>query len=313
VNEYPKQTEVSRMRRLLSLLLLGVLALPGCGESTDPAGETSLSILLTDLPGDVSQAVVMIEDVLLVGGAGGPISLMTADEPWVGDLTDLENEFDQLVGGFVVPQGSYEQLRLIIPEGCIGVETEGETDETDEVYLSPGATTVDCLGTPTGTLQMPSLAETGIKVNFQGPLELLTDQMVWLVDFNVEESFGQLAGGSGTWVMSPVILGGELGFTGTVELTVDLEVGLSLPAGVTFEDFDATFDGGAPVALQTVGDVGTATFVYVIPGLSKPLGLTSDDVASFSTDPTVPVSVDVDSQEVKQVTVTITEITPITP
>ena len=295
------------MRNLTSLLFAGLLALAGC-DSTDPSGETSLSIVLTDLPGDVSQAVVMIEDIQLVGGENGPISLMTTG-PWVGDLTDLENEFDTLVDGFAVPQGTYGQLRLIIPEACIGIETEGVTDDTDDVYVSAGATTVTCEGNEVGDLQMPSLSQTGIKVVFQGPLELLTDQMIWMVDFNVEESFGKLAGGSDPWVMSPVIHGAEFTFTGTVELTVELN-GTTLPTGVEFEDFDATLGGGTPVPLTTEGDVGTATFLYVIPG-NPELDLTSDDVSSFTTDPVVPFPVELGSQEVKQVTVQITDITPI--
>jgi hypothetical protein len=289
------------------LFFLGLLALAGC-DSTDPAGDTRLSVLLTDMPGDVSQAVVMIEDIQLVGGENGPISLMTAG-PWVGDLTDLENEFTTLVDGYVVPQGSYGQLRLIVPEACIGVETAGGTDDTDEVYTSPGAVNVTCAGTEAGTLQMPSLSQTGIKVVFMGPLQLDSDQMIWMVDFNVEESFGKLAGGSGRWVMNPVIHGAEFTFTGSVELTVELDDGVTLPGGVTFEDFDATFDGGAPVSLTTEGDVGTATFQYVIPGTSQ-LDLTSGEVTSFTTDPAVPFGVDVASQEVKEVTVTLTGITP---
>jgi len=295
------------MRKLTSLVLLSVVALAAC-DSTDPSGETSLSIVLTDMAGDVSQAVVMIEDIQLVGGGNGPISLMTAG-PWVGDLTDLENDFTTLVDGFVVPQGTYGQLRLIIPEACIGIETEGGTDDTDEVYTSAGAVSVACEGTEAGTLQMPSLSQTGIKVVFQGPLELHSDQMIWMVDFNVEDSFGKLAGGSDRWVMDPVIHGAEFTFTGTVELTVELDDGVTLPSGVTFEDFDATLGGGSPVQLTTEGDAGTATFQYVIPGTSQ-LDLASGGVTSFTTDPAVPFDVNVGSQEVKEVTVTITGITP---
>lgn len=295
------------MRKSMSMLFVGLLALGAC-DSTEPDGNTSLSIVLTDMPGDVSQAVVMIEDIQLVGGGDGPISLMTTG-PWVGDLTDLENDFATLVDGYVVPQGVYGQLRLIIPEACIGIETEGGTNDTDDVYVSPGATTVTCEGTEVGQLQMPSLAQTGIKVVFQGGLELLSDQMILAVDFNIEESFGKLAGGSGMWVMHPVIHGADFTFTGTVELTVDLGDGVSLPGGVAFEDFEASLDGGAPVSLVTDSDVGTATFQYVIPGTSQ-IDLASGAVTSFTTDPVVPYEVDLGSQEVKQVTITITGITP---
>jgi hypothetical protein len=155
---------------------------------------------------------------------------------------------------------------------------------------------------------MPSLAQTGIKVVFQGALELLSDQMIYLFDFNVEESFGRQAGMSGMWVMNPVIHGAEYQFTGTVELTVELGDGVEFPSGVTFEDFEATFAGGSPVPLTTEGDVGTATFLYAIPGTSS-LDLDSDDVTSFTTDPEVPFDVEVGSQEEKAVAVTITGVT----
>lgn len=295
------------MLRRISPLLVGLLALGAC-DSTDPDGDASLSILLTDAPGDVSQAVVMIEDIQLVGGEDGPISLMTGG-PWVGDLTELENEFATLVDGSVVPKGTYGQLRFIIPEACIGIETEGGTNDSDEVYVSAGATSVACEGTEVGTLQMPSLAQTGIKVVFQGALELLSDQMVWLVDFDVEESFGQLAGMSGMWVMDPTIHGADFTFTGSVELTVELDDGVALPGGVSFENFDATLGGGPPVALATDGDVGTATFLYVIPG-TYDLDLTSGAVTSFTTAETLPYEVTVGSDGEEAVTLTITGITP---
>lgn len=47
----------------------------------------------------------------------------------------------------------------------------------------------------------------------------------------------------------------------------------------------------------------------MIPGTAD-LDLMPDDVTSFTTDRVVPDEVDVGSQEVRQVTVTITEITP---
>ena len=295
------------MSNRISILLAVLLVLGAC-DSTDPAGDASLSILLTDMPGDVSQAVVMIEDVQLVGGEGGPISLMTSG-PWTGDLTDLENEFTSLVDGAVVPAGTYGQLRLIVPEACIGVETEGETDDTDEVYTSNGAETVACEGIETGTLHMPSLAQTGIKVVFDGALEVRSDQMIYMIDFDVEQSFGKQAGSSGRWVMTPVVHGAELAFTGTVDLSVELADGVELPTGVAFEDFEATFAGGSPVALTTEGDVGTATFLYVLPGTWQ-LDLVSDDVSSFTSDPSVPFDVDVTSDEATTVGVTITGISP---
>lgn len=59
-----------------------------------------------------------------------------------------------------------------------------------------------------GVLQTPSFDQSGLKVNLpQGELELEGESTTWLVDFDVAESFGQEAGGSGQWVMNPVITG----------------------------------------------------------------------------------------------------------
>ena len=56
--------------------------------------------------------------------------------------------------------------------------------------------------------QAPGGAQTGLKVNLpQDDLALEGESTTWLVDFDVAESFGQEAGGSGQWVMSPVITG----------------------------------------------------------------------------------------------------------
>ncbi len=47
-------------------------------------------------------------------------------------------------------------------------------------------------------------------MNFPGALEITGDSKILLVDFSVEESFGREAGGSGRWVMNPVITGTTL-------------------------------------------------------------------------------------------------------
>ena len=90
------------LRRTL-LGLLTVVAFTAC-DSTDPQGTTRLSVLLTDAEGDVAQAVVKIDRLELVGGSGGP--LLLDDSGWMGDLTDLTNEFVDLVDDVVIPSGS---------------------------------------------------------------------------------------------------------------------------------------------------------------------------------------------------------------
>lgn len=286
------------MRRILCAIA-AVLALGAC-DSTDPDGPGSMSILLTDDPGDVTQAVVTIERIEIVGGAGGPRVMM--DTPWTGDLTELRNEFVTLVDGYVLPQGSYAQLRLVVSEACIGVEAESGPDE---VYASNDDIALECEGTLTGPLQMPSYSQTGIKVIFQGAIEVGSDQTIVLIDFDVEESFGKLAGGSGQWVMDPTIHGVEITFSATVNLTVELASGVVLPDPPTFVDFTASLDG-ENLALESDG---TASFLYVVPDdyqldLIPPAGWT------ITTTPTLPLDLTVASGEVKDVTVTLESLTP---
>jgi hypothetical protein len=55
---------------------------------------------------------------------------------------------------------------------------------------------------------MPSFAQSGLKVNLPSDLFTVGADPVWvLVDFDVSQSFGRAAGGSGMWVMSPVLQG----------------------------------------------------------------------------------------------------------
>jgi hypothetical protein len=286
------------------IVLAGLLALGAC-DSTDPASETRLSILLTDAPGDVSQAVVTIESIELVGGPGGPLALEDAQLPWTGDLTTLANDFTILVDEASVPSGTYGQLRLILaPEACIGVETDGPDDDVFETPNAAAALGVEyCDGVPAGALQMPSLAETGIKVVFQGAIDVTGDQQVLLLDFIVAESYGKLAGESGTWVMTPVVHGVDFDLTGSVALTVLDPDDLLGADGLTFEDLTAELDGEATVLAAD----GTATFALQEPG-SYTLALTG--VTDITTDPALPLDITIQRGQQSSVTLTIAAVTP---
>jgi len=277
-------------------------AIAAC-DSTDPQGTGSLTVLLTDAAGDVTQAVVKIDRIELVGGSGGPLVL--DDTGWMGDLTDLTNDFVTLVDETVVPQGSYSQLRIVVSEACIGVETESGPDD---VYVSAGAASVVCEGTEMGELHLPSYAQTGIKVVFQGPIVVTSDQKIVLIDFDVAQSFGREAGGSGRWVMDPTILGADLTFSGTVNLTVELGTGVTLPDPPSFEDFTAELDGES----QALAADGTATFLFVVPG-DYQIDLTPPAGWVFTSSPAVPIDLTVDSQEVENVTITLDSFEEETP
>ena len=192
--------------RHLSRAAVAALLLAGCGDSQSPGDTTRLSILLTDAPGDVLEAVVTIEAVQLVD-EGGILTL--TDGPTTLDLLTLADATLDLVADAIVPAGTYTELRFIVSGAYIAVENE---DGSSSIYAS----SPDYSGLPenaevAGQLQMPSFAQTGIKVTLEGDALTLTgDSKVLLVDFDVEQSFGQLARQSGMWVMHPVITGGEV-------------------------------------------------------------------------------------------------------
>ncbi len=192
----------SRVRSGLAAVLLAAVPLAGCeGDSTGPglsSGAATLSVYLTDAPGDVADVWVEVVDVVLIGGEDGPLSLL--DEPTeLISLLDLRDSTHVLVHDYEVDPGEYEQIRFVI--GGAVLETVGGA-----VYAKDGATHPHGLDA-TGTLQCPSCSQTGIKVRIPGPLELHEEENGVLLDFDVADSFGRQAGQSGMWVMRPSIQG----------------------------------------------------------------------------------------------------------
>jgi hypothetical protein len=178
----------------------------GCGEGQSPAGTTRLSVLLTDAPGDVTAAVVTIEEVQLIGEDG---VLTVSEGPATVDLLSLAGATADLVDDAVVPSGTYRELRFVLGGAYIAVETEAGPPA---IYASsPSYAGLPAGATVTGQLQMPSLAQSGLKVTLAvEALTLTAGQKILLVDFDARQSFGRPAGQSGRWVMHPVITGGEI-------------------------------------------------------------------------------------------------------
>lgn len=292
------------MPRLRSLLpaFLAFAALSGCMDSTAP-GTGRLTILLTDNPGDVNKAVVTISQIYLQGGEGEDAPpggrVILREEDVTVDLLTLANSTASLVEDATVPAGRYEQLRFVISGAYIEVEND---DGSTSVYASspsyeglPAGTTVD------GTLQMPSFAETGIKVNLpDGGIVISGEQKILLVDFDVSQSFGQQAGLSGMWVMHPVIDAIDFSFSGSVVANVTKEAAVSS----SLADFNAVLldaDNESTTIQLTDADnngVFEATFLFLLPG-SYSLTLAAPSGVTFSTDVPLPIAVSVPSgQEV---------------
>jgi hypothetical protein len=217
-------------------LFLAALIPAGCDDSlTDPPleappeGVATLSVYLTDAPGDVASVWVDVVDVVLVG-EDGPIGLL--DEPHgLVNLLELQDRNLLLSEGREVEAGRYSQVRLIIGGGVL--ETVG-----GDVYVQGDVEHPEGLPA-TGTLHCPSCSQSGIKVQFSSGLDLQEGANGVLLDFDVAQSFGRQAGQSGRWVMRPLIKGlvadpgdiesGELG--GAIQGTVELDLGVDSESG----------------------------------------------------------------------------------
>jgi len=280
-------------RTILGALALALLLpLAACDDSTTFVGEPgTLSLLLTDELGDFTQAVVTIERIELVGD-GEPRVLLDTD--FTTDLLTLSNDIATLVEYETVEAGTYSQLRFIIPEACIGVE---QADKSVQVYASAG---FDECGEADGSLTLPSFDETGIKVNLPGGSIVVDgDAHILLLDFVVSQSFGQQAGMSGSWVMTPVINAEDISLSGsiTVELTVADDVDLD-GMGASLADFQASLDTET-VPFEDLDEDGvfTAVFLYLFPGVHEVTVELREGVVpfDFTLDPASPENVTVSS------------------
>ncbi len=284
---------------LLSALMVTVAACDN-GGSIAASGTGHVSLLLTDAPGDISAAVVTITGIYLQPGQD---SLSTSDRVWLGqetvttDLVALQNDVQALVQGVTVPAGTYSQLRFVITGGYIETE-DGHIYASSPAYpgLPPGATV-------TGSLQMPSYAQSGLKVQLTGGLTIddgATETL--LVDFDVAQSFGSPAGNSGKWVMHPVVKASSASLAASIKVGAQLGAGVTLPtvggSQVSLSSFHVRLHNGSgsveeqPLTVDANG-AASATFSYVDPSggpysvdLVAPAGL-SITVSPASATPTV--------------------------
>lgn len=304
-------------RRFLPALVLP-LALVACDSGTGPRDSGSMSILLTDAPGDFENAIVTISSIELLregddgdgqDGAGSRVILL--DEPVTVDLLTLQNEVMDLTGDVVVPGGRYSQLRIVITDGLITVEQE---DGSVLVYASSDAFAESQGYTRDGDLQMPSFGQSGLKINLPPDMRDVDggDYPV-LVDFNVAESFGHQAGNSGKWVLHPVIHATNFTQAGALRLGLRLADGITLPiindVQVTLAMLSGIVDKNGDMIPATFADAdgdGTfhASFGFLAPG-SYPISLGLVDGLVVTTDPALPLTLQVTAGHTTEQLITI--------
>ncbi len=279
--------------------LLCVLA-AACSDNQGPSN-TSLSVKLTDAPASFKAAVVTIAGVYLQG-SGGRTTLSSATTTL--NLLDLQNATADLVTNTEIAAGTYTQLDIIVTGGYIQLN-DGSIYASSATYsgLPAGAQV-------TGVLQLPSYAQTGIKVTLPNEaLSITGTQKILLIDFDVSQSYGQDAGASGQWVMTPVIKGADITATGSVAVSLTLGQGVTLPTitvngttrPATLADFSATLGGKT----QQLDATGAVTFQFLLPD-TYALSFTGPAGLSFTTSPATPISVTVPSGQQVSASATIT-------
>ncbi|HXE58265.1 MAG TPA: DUF4382 domain-containing protein [Gemmatimonadales bacterium] len=293
---------------------VGAAALGACSGDGSGPGTGRLTLLLTDAPGDIKAAVVTIAAISLQGPGG---TVVLRDDAITTDLLTLADATAELVEEAEIPAGTYSQLRFVVTGAYIEVENDdGSTSiyasSPDYAGLPPGATVA-------GGLQMPSFGTSGLKVTMPGD-ELVVPEggtRTLLVDFDVAQSFGREAGGSGQWVMHPVITATDVAATGTIAVSVSLADGVALPAPggtpVTPGDFSAAVsDGVATVSVLRLTDpdgdgIYGATFPFLEPGTYLVDLLPAPGLATATTTPATPATITVHSGATVTVALTLTE------
>lgn len=307
-------------KTLRAAVLLAAMALPvlACSddENTGPDnGTTQLTVALTDAPGGITAAVVTISEIFLVGdGEESHVSLTTT--PVTVNLTDLANTTKTLVDAKDIANNNYSELRFVITGGY--VEVEDAEGGTSIFASSPDYEGLPAGAVVTGQLQMPSLAESGLKVDLpEEDLALDGGSESLLLDFDVSQSFGAAAGNSGMWVMHPVIKGATFTEPAQVHASLTLGQGVVLPGDATLDGFSAVLTGtGGSNESQALTDTdadGTfdATFDFVVPG-NYNVSFTGPEGVTFTTEPATPIVVTAAAGTTADASATITDATEFT-
>lgn len=154
------------MRSLKYSALALAAGLAGCEGGAGPQ-MSHVFVRLTDAPAGITSASAWISTVYLVGGDGVPRDTITTGPSKEYDLLSLQGGVTALLGDQTIPAGDYQQLRLVVDSAFVLLD--GETDPR--------------------ILKVPSGMQTGIKVEWNGPVHIQPGQTVLTVDFDVSQSF----------------------------------------------------------------------------------------------------------------------------
>jgi hypothetical protein len=148
-------------------------ALAGCEVSPGPQMSHVL-VQLTDAPAPaLASAQVWISEVYLIGNDGTSRFTITTGPSTEYNLLDFRGGVTALLGDNTIPAGDYAQLRMIV--------------DSARVTLANGVLFSD--GTDSREMKVPSGPQTGLKVNFAGPIRIAPGETDLVIDFDVLRSF----------------------------------------------------------------------------------------------------------------------------
>jgi hypothetical protein len=185
--------------RLIVPVLAAILALGACSDDnvTSSSSGGKFTLLLTDAPGDLAEAWVKIDNIVLINAEGDRLEI----EP---DVTDFVNLLDFTNGNMLkivdvetTPEGFYKEMRVVLGEAYV-VLNDGRVFATPGADLPVGVTADD-------DLKCPSCSSSGYKVKISGDGLEIVGNSTFILDFDVAQSFGHEAGKSGKLVMHPVL------------------------------------------------------------------------------------------------------------
>ncbi|HSR41874.1 MAG TPA: DUF4382 domain-containing protein, partial [Longimicrobiales bacterium] len=154
------------------------------GDGDGEPGAPTLSVFLTDAPGDLSRAWIRVDDVVLVGERD-TVSLLDAPSELI-ELTGLAAGTGTLVDAIPVDAGTFTGLRFVV--GGAVLETAGAAGEIEGVFTFEAEHPEG--EEATGALLCPGCGGPGLEVRLPEPLSVGQGANGVVLDLDVTRSFG---------------------------------------------------------------------------------------------------------------------------
>jgi hypothetical protein len=172
---------------LLLGLLAGSLFFAACKDETENTPMASLSVSMTDLPGNYDEVNIDLRGVE-VTGSGGAVTLNV--NPGIYNLLDFANGLDTLIATGDVPAGNVSQIRLILG---------GNNSIMVDSVVHP--------------MDVPSGSESGLKLQIHNTFAAGASYAL-LLDFDANQSV--VEHGNGDYSLKPVIRVVETAISGSI-------------------------------------------------------------------------------------------------